>query len=254
MNPLHDRQRTLIRLVLWAVLSSATILLVTRLASGLGSFATTETVGFVFLVVITLSAFFANLAVSVVVSCVATLCFDYFFLPPFGTLDIASVADWISLVVFLLIAVVISRLTASAAQTKANNLRMTDALRSLTALGPWLISAKNEELTLVAVAEELVRLFRFPYCSIHVYALGKWEHAVGSARTGIFEQVEGQVQKIDVPLDWTVMVAESEWGVRYVPIKRGVEAYAILAVKDDEATPDTLKLIASLVGARLAAT
>ncbi len=44
------------------------------------------------------------------------LCFDYFYLPPVGTLSINSVPDWISLLSFLIVAVMISHLTASATQ------------------------------------------------------------------------------------------------------------------------------------------
>lgn len=42
------------------------------------------------------------------------LCFNFFFLPPFGTLIIADFDDWIALAVFLIVAVVAGQLSASA--------------------------------------------------------------------------------------------------------------------------------------------
>ena len=152
------------------------------------SVATTETVGFVFLVFVTLAAFFGNGASSIAVSLVATLCFDYFFLPPAGTLDIASPADWISLGAFLLIAVTIGRLTASAASAKESNRKLMDEMGLLAALGRPL--ASPADLTLTAIAEEVVSVGHFPYCSLHVYRGGRWDHAVGSARAGVAARVE----------------------------------------------------------------
>jgi len=248
------RNRLQIKNSVLGVVSCAALLLVTQLTLGLGSIATTVTVALLFLTVITLSSFFGSLVVSVVVSLAAALLFDYYYLPPFGTLDVGSLPDWISLTVFLLIAVIISKLTASTAATREVNARLTSAMANLTELGRWLIAVPNDELTLAAIAEETARLFKFSYCSIHVYSFGKWDHAYGSARSVLSDQVEEGVQKIDLPLDWTVMVTESELGARYVQIKNRKEAYAILVVKDDDATTETLKTLGYLIGVKLATT
>jgi K+-sensing histidine kinase KdpD len=254
MKKFFQRYRLPLQKTLLALVASGAILVVTGFASGLSSLATAETVAFVFLAVITLSAFFGNLIVSVIVSFVAALCFDYFFLPPFGTLDVSAVGDWISLGVFLLISVVISNLTASASRTKEVNANLAGALDNLAVLGRWLVGMRNDELNLAAIAAQTVEVFRFQYCSLHVYSCGKWDHAFGSARTRVADQVEDRVQRINRPLDWTVMATEADLGVRYVPIRNRDQDFAILAVKDEHATPATLVALAQLVGVRLAAT
>jgi K+-sensing histidine kinase KdpD len=254
MNAFYHRYRLPVQKTLLTLAASGAILIVTAFASGMGSLTTATTVAFLFLATITVAAYFGNLVVSVVVSLVATLCFDEFFLPPFGTLDVSSLGDWVSLGVFLLLSVVISKLTSEAAQTKAVNTNLASALGNLTALGRWLLSTKNEDLSLVSIAEETVRLFQFQYCSLHVYSFGKWDHAFGAAGSPMSQDVEARVQTIDQPLDWAVMVTETDLGVRYIPVRNRDQAYAVLAVKDEKATPETLRTIAYLIGSRLAAT
>jgi K+-sensing histidine kinase KdpD len=52
--------------------------------------------------------------VAVSTSIAATLCFNFFFLPPVGTFTIADAHNWIALVTFLIVSVVASRLSATA--------------------------------------------------------------------------------------------------------------------------------------------
>jgi two-component system, OmpR family, sensor histidine kinase KdpD len=57
-----------------------------------------------------------GLEVATVMAFAAMLCFNYFFLPPVGTLTIADPQNWVALVVFLITAIVASKLSASAKQ------------------------------------------------------------------------------------------------------------------------------------------
>src|SRR5512138_3223548 len=51
---------------------------------------------------------------ALVASVMAMLCFNFFFLPPFGTLTIAATDNWIALTAFLLTAVTAGQLSARA--------------------------------------------------------------------------------------------------------------------------------------------
>jgi len=51
---------------------------------------------------------------ALVASVLAAFCFNFFFLPPYGTLHIADVENWVALVAFLLTAVVAGQLSARA--------------------------------------------------------------------------------------------------------------------------------------------
>src|SRR5262245_44794560 len=52
----------------------------------------------------------------IVASLTGMLCFNFFFLPPLGTLTIADPQNWVALFAFLVTAVVASQLSASARQ------------------------------------------------------------------------------------------------------------------------------------------
>src|SRR5262245_36657536 len=86
------------------------IFVLTRIALQFGNVTNAPTVGFTFLILVLLSAFFADMVVAVITSLIAGSCFNFFFLPPVGTFTIASLDDWISFVAFLLTAIAISRL------------------------------------------------------------------------------------------------------------------------------------------------
>ena len=72
------------------------------------------TVALLLLVVVLCTATAARLRVATTVSVVAMLAFNYFFLPPVGTLTIAEPQNWVALLVFLIVAVMGSNLSAAA--------------------------------------------------------------------------------------------------------------------------------------------
>jgi two-component system sensor histidine kinase KdpD len=77
------------------------------------------TVGFAYLVGVLVIGAKWGLIEAVVSSFLAVLCFDFFFLPPIGTLTIAESQDWIALGAFLATSMTASRLSAQA-RTRAN--------------------------------------------------------------------------------------------------------------------------------------
>lgn len=74
----------------------------------------TTTVALVLLLIVLGTATFARLRVAVLASVVSTLAFNFFFLQPVGTFAIADPQNWVVLGVYLTVAVVASKLSASA--------------------------------------------------------------------------------------------------------------------------------------------
>src|ERR1700688_2098844 len=70
-------------------------------------------VGFFYLVAILVIATTGGLLEASVSSVVAMLCFNFFFLPPVGTFEIADPQNWVALFAFLVTAVVASHLSAT---------------------------------------------------------------------------------------------------------------------------------------------
>jgi two-component system sensor histidine kinase KdpD len=74
----------------------------------------TTTVALALLLVVLATATLARLRVATVVAVLAMLVLNYAFLPPLGTLTIAAPQNWVALVVFLIVAVIASHLSAAA--------------------------------------------------------------------------------------------------------------------------------------------
>jgi two-component system sensor histidine kinase KdpD len=231
----------------------AAILCTTAFTVKFGTITSTSTAAFIFLIIVLLSAFFGNILVAFITSIVATLCFDYFYLPPIGTFNIASFSDWISLAAFLLTSVIISRLTASAAENKEKATMLDNSLIQLKEFGIWLLSIPGDQLTLSKTAEEALRIFSLQYCSIHVYGEGKWHHFTGAAATfDIFRQIENQINFYqDHNADLTEIVDENMLGVQYMKIGEGTAPPALLVVKTNTLSTNTISAIACMMGIRL---
>src|SRR5207244_745912 len=69
------------------------------------------TVGFAYLITILLIAASWGFAESVLASVVATICFNYFFLPPVGTWAIADPENWVALFTFPISSLIASELS-----------------------------------------------------------------------------------------------------------------------------------------------
>jgi two-component system sensor histidine kinase KdpD len=74
----------------------------------------TTTVALGLLLVVLFVATWSGARPAVAASLLAVLCFNFFFLPPFGTLNIAASDNWIALIAFLVTAITVGQLSAHA--------------------------------------------------------------------------------------------------------------------------------------------
>jgi len=97
----------------YAVVVSSVIVL-TIFLKLVGQHVNSTTVGLVFLLnVLCIATRWGSLP-ALVTSLIAVLCFNYFFLPPFGTFNISSPDNWVALGAFLITALIAGQLSASA--------------------------------------------------------------------------------------------------------------------------------------------
>jgi two-component system sensor histidine kinase KdpD len=230
----------------------ALILSTTKLIQVFTVFSTPSTAAFSFLIIVLLSAFFGDLLVAIITSIVATLCFDYFFLPPFGTFHIAAYPDWISLTAFLIASVIISRLTASAAKNATDAKELKKAMEQLKEFAKLLLDTPYDQLTLSGIAIEALRIFSLEYCSIHVYNEGKWDHFTGTAESSISEEVKNRLKLVqDHPTQLIDFAEESLLGVQYMQINKGIIPIALLAIKSSTLPYEVIGTMSYIIGIRL---
>ena len=90
------------------------------------------TVALMLLLVVLGASTFASLRVATIVSVVAVLAFNFFFVPPIHTFTVADTQNWIAVFVFLAVAIIASNLSA-AAQQRAREAQRADLTATLLA-------------------------------------------------------------------------------------------------------------------------
>jgi K+-sensing histidine kinase KdpD len=125
------------------------------------------TIGFAFLVVVLIVALRGGLLASAATSIAATLCFNFFYLPPLYTFTIQKADDWVALATFLATSVVVSRLVLAAriqaerADQRRNELETLYGLRESEMLKTSLLRAISHDLstplTAITIHTEAVR-------------------------------------------------------------------------------------------------
>src|SRR5439155_18247751 len=101
------------------------------------------TVALTYVVVILLIAIGWGIAEATIVSLVAVLSFNFFFLPPVGTFTIADPQNWVALLAFLLTAVVTSQLSGRARQRQFEAVARQRDLERLYALSRALLLSEG---------------------------------------------------------------------------------------------------------------
>lgn len=101
------------------------------------------TQGFLFLLVVLLVAMRAGLVVSTITSLLASVCFNYFFLPPLYELTIADPRNWVALMTLLGVSVLVTRLVVRARDEAAASAARRKEIEALYELSVQFLTASN---------------------------------------------------------------------------------------------------------------
>ena len=138
-----------------------------------------------YLLVLLFIAAAAELWMAVAAPVFAVLCFNFFFLPPVGTLTIADPQNWAALIAFLIVSVVASQLSASAKARAREALDRRNELTRLFDLTRDILLTTEREGALDAIARHVARRFELPTVAICVRAAGWQVHHGGEAAPAI---------------------------------------------------------------------
>ena len=103
----------------------------------------TTTIVLTYLLAVLIASAVWGLGVSAFMSVAATMCVDYFFLPPAGTFNINDPQDWVALFSFLITAVIGSELSARARRQAQEATRQRNEVSRLYEFSQRLLSARN---------------------------------------------------------------------------------------------------------------
>lgn len=107
-----------------------------------------------------------GLTAAIAASLASTLCFNFFFLPPVGTLTIADPQNWVALLAFLCTAVAGSQLSTSAKRMAVQAMLRQQEMERLYELSRALMLMDKQSPTAGQVAQQIVRVFEIPGMAI----------------------------------------------------------------------------------------
>src|SRR5262245_58150943 len=125
------------------------------------------TVAMTYLIAILLIATGWGITESTIASVLAMLCFNFFFLPPVGTLTIADPQNWVALFAFLVTAVVASQLSGRARRREVEAITRQRDLERLYALSRALLLSERSASVSGGIARHVADVFELPTVGLY---------------------------------------------------------------------------------------
>ena len=219
------------------------------------------TVALSLLLVVLLAAFAHGLGAGILASVTGMLCFNFFFLPPVGTLTIQDPQNWVALFAFLVTAVIASQLSAAARSRTREAERRREEVWNLYQLSRAIIATPDSETAVSSIARQVVEVFaiRLLWClgarrSRRVAEAGNRHrrqcHMAHSRR-----QRHGWIELFAWEKSaWPTREAgalERKQTVAYVPLKVGVRSIGVMVIVSSALERGSVEAIAGLVALAL---
>lgn len=177
---------------------------------------------------------------SVFTALAATTCFNFFFLPPYGTFTIADPQNWVALFALLTTAVVASHLAERARRhADVANQRRREAERLYT-FSQKLLLAENLKELLNAVPAHIVETFGVRAAAVFI-----------ATRPDVYRsnpEIAGlAADQLKVVSARGEAIVDSERGVTLMPVRLGVQPVGSIGVSGGRISLETLEAVGSLV-------
>ncbi len=198
------------------------------------------TAGFVYLLVVLLAAAFLGLFESVLASVLASLCFNFFFLPPILHWTIADPQNWVAYLTFLVTALLTSKLAEDARrQTRAVNERRLEMEGLYTLSRAVLLIESTEEMATRAV-RHIAQIFGIPAVSL-------FDRGTGAIhRAGDLEMPEWDERLREIALQGSQFV-DPATRTLLTAVRLGAEPIGSLAMQRVHLSDSALQSLVNLV-------
>ncbi|PYQ63907.1 MAG: hypothetical protein DMF53_08920 [Acidobacteria bacterium] len=204
--------------------------------------ANAPTIGSIYLVAVLGLAAWGGWAVGATASLAAMLCFNYFFLPPTGTLTIAEPANWVALISFLIASTFASRLVATARREAAEAQRRRQEVEILYELSFALFAVSQRPGVL---GEAAARTLRAIGADSGLLLLGDTDSSMETAST-VGEPVETEEAALREARESRRLVERGD--LVYVPLEVGGTLHGVLVARGTSAPRTVLEPAGRLLG------
>jgi two-component system sensor histidine kinase KdpD len=223
-------------------------------------------VALTYLTIVLAVATLSTLRLAILMACAATVCLNYFFLPPVGTLTIADPQNWVALFVFVGVSVVASNLSSTARRQAADARLRRDEVTRLFDLTRDILLVSGGPDALEHVTRFIARRFSLDEVLVCVLGAEGWEqHGPPDLPREPEASLDRVLARSRASLEFdanTRTYAGHEVEPRpngaeraIVPVRRGAEVLGLLVIQGspcDPGTRDAIAGVAALAIERLA--
>jgi two-component system sensor histidine kinase KdpD len=217
--------------------------------------ANATTIALTFLLVVLAVASRYGLGPSIAASIAGMFCFNFFFLPPVGTLTIHDPQDWVALVAFLVTAVTASQLSSAARARARDAERRREEVLRLYHLSRAIIATPDSETAMSSTAAQVKEVFACDYCAIHVPRdPGGWSClavAPGLSFTPAPSEIDRAFRTGAIISGQVARESVAGSSVTYAPLKVGVRSIGVMVIISSNMEANTIEAIAGLVALAL---
>src|SRR5262245_4832500 len=215
-------------------------------------------VAMTFMLVVLVAAATSRLLVAVVASIAAMLSFNFFFLPPVGTLTIADPQNWAALIAFLAVSLVASNLSSVARARAEEAMERRDEVARLFDLSRDVLLMTDSRDAMSLLARFIARRFDLEYVAVCQRRGERWEIAEGGSASirvpesqlalvlaSAEEVLEFDARNRTYAGHRTITVNDRE--VRLVPLRLGTKPIGVLAAAGRPVDPGSLDALGGVV-------
>jgi two-component system sensor histidine kinase KdpD len=199
------------------------------------------TVGFVFLLCVLVISAAWGLRYAIALSILATLAYNFFFLPPVGTLTIADPQNWISLLAFLVTAVIASQLAERARREALSATQRRIELERLYAFSQQMLASENVLLLVNNIPRSIVETFGVSAAGMYLPERRKVYYSDLKAQARL---PEDDLKRVASRAEPSVDSAE---GLMMVPLRVGIRSVGALGIIGANLARETIDAVSSLV-------
>ncbi|HLK53178.1 MAG TPA: DUF4118 domain-containing protein, partial [Candidatus Angelobacter sp.] len=198
------------------------------------------TVAVSFLLVILAVAAAWGLRYSIAMSIAAALCFNFFFLPPVGTLTIADTQNWVALLAFFLTSIIASNLSERARrQTAEAEHRRLDVER-LYQFSQQLLIAENILELLKTTPQFVTETFGSNHAALYISAKDQTYRSDPDRQEIPIDALREATRRGTVAIDSTLHTAVA-------PLRMGARIVGAFGITGEIPSRETLEAIGSLI-------
>jgi two-component system sensor histidine kinase KdpD len=200
-----------------------------------------NTAGFAFLLAVLVVSAAWGLRCAIFLSVIATLAYNFFFLPPIGTFTVADPQNWIALLTFLLTAVIASQLSERARRETINATSRRRELERLYAFSQHMLTSDNVLGLLNAIPVKVVEIFGADFAGMYsIYSKKVYYSDLGAQDLVSSEDLQRVTSRGE-------RVNDAAKKLRIRPLRVGLRSVGALAVIGEDPSPESLEAIGSLV-------